>query len=240
MRVVFLSDVHLRREKDHRYQRLLLFFDQIIGRVDHLYIVGDFFDFWFCSSRNIYPEYILVINKLLDLKKSGTKIHWCEGNHDFYLKSYFTDKLGMDVFTDWADIHLDGKKVLIGHGDVVDRENTGYLALRWILRSKIFYLFQWLIPPFMRWKLARLSSDVSKEFPELSKEQLVAKMEAFSVQKIQDGYDAIILGHCHKPLLKYIQIQNRKGIFASLGDWIEHESYLSYENGEFRLEFFKP
>ena len=239
MRAIFLSDAHLRSEDELRYQLLLKLFDQICGHCDHLYLVGDFFDFWFCSPDRIYPEYVSVISKLKKLQKNGTRIHLCEGNHDFYLESYFGEKLGMEVFTEWADMNIDGKKLFIAHGDTVDRGNIRYLALRKVLRSRLFYHFQWLIPTNFRWKIASLSSDVSKGFNEISKDLLIGKMEKFSVKKIENGYDAVILGHCHKPLIKHLSIEGRDGYFVSLGDWVTHFSYLSFEHGEYRLQFYQ-
>ncbi len=146
----------------------------------------------------------------------------------------------MEVFSDWAAIDLDGKKILLGHGDTVDHLNARYLFLRKVLRSKAFYRFQHMIPAVLRWRLASLSSDLSKEVTEESKEQLVSKMEAFSEMKFQEGYDVVILGHCHRPLLKQVTWHGIERTFVSLGDWVEYCSYLSLENGKFRLEFFNP
>ncbi len=235
----FLSDAHLRTESDPRYRKLLSFLKWIKGRADRLYLAGDFFDFWFCSDHRVYPEYVSIISSLRDLKESGTRICLCEGNHDFYLASYFRDKLGMEVYPEWADIALDGRRILLAHGDTVDRTNTRYLFLRHILRSGAFCRFQRVIPAALRWKLAALSSDLSKGMAEVSKDRLVAVMEAFAMGKFEEGYDAVVLGHSHRPLLKLFTVRGRSRLFVSLGDWIEHFSYLCCHNGEFRLEFFE-
>ena len=84
MKAVFISDAHLKHSADERYVRFMQFLDDLregkvrslvdareLGRektsIDHLYIVGDFFDFWFCRSDHIHPEFRLVISRLLDL-----------------------------------------------------------------------------------------------------------------------------------------------------------------------------
>ncbi|RPH88613.1 MAG: hypothetical protein EHM66_00170, partial [Deltaproteobacteria bacterium] len=124
MKAVFISDAHLRRSKDKRYGQLVEFLTDLqegkvrtlvdtqeLGRektpIDDLYILGDLFDFWFCSKDHIHPEFQLVIHSLVDLQKTGVHIHLCEGNHDFFMKEYFHDVLGMEVFEEWADIKLD-------------------------------------------------------------------------------------------------------------------------------------
>ena len=242
MTAFFLSDTHLRSEAEPRYQKLLLFLDRIKAEADHLYLAGDIFDFWFCSNERIYPEFVPLIAKLKDLQASGTRIHFAEGNHDFYMGDYFTGRLGMEVSPEWADFVLDGQRILLAHGDTVDQQNSRYLLLRRILRSGLFFRFQRMIPAVLRWKLAALSSDLSKEVNEVSRELLLVKMQAFAVNKFKEGYDAVVLGHCHRPFLKRFSIKEtggeREKVFASLGDWVENYSYLIYKNGEFRLEFF--
>ena len=110
--------------------------------IDDLYILGDLFDFWFCSKDHIHPEFQLVIHSLVDLQKTGVRIHLCEGNHDFFMKEYFHDVLGMEVFEEWADIKLDKLRMLVAHGDTADRSNRTYMMFRKILRSRPFYNIQ--------------------------------------------------------------------------------------------------
>jgi UDP-2,3-diacylglucosamine hydrolase len=238
MKAVFLADAHLKNANDEGYRSLMHFFD-LMATVDHLFIAGDFFDFWFCRDGVVYPEFKQVIDKLVDLQKQGVRIVLCEGNHDFYLESFFSKRLGMTVFTEWAPIVLDGQKILISHGDTVDVTNKQYLFLRKILRSRLFYYVQRNIPLFLLWKIARLSSIVSKELSTESENWLAKKMETFSEKKFKEGFDAIILGHCHKPQIKECVIDGRKRTFATLGDWVKYHSYLYYEDGHFTMNYHR-
>lgn len=166
MKAVFLSDAHLKRSTDEPYVLLLRFLAELAeGRVgpaaagkeaagagavvDDLYILGDFFDFWFCRPDRIYPEFQPVIRQLVELRQSGVRIHLFEGNHDFFMREYFYDVLGMDVVEESASIDLDSNRVFVAHGDTLDRTNVFYLTLRKVLRSRTFYHLQRLIPsPF--------------------------------------------------------------------------------------------
>ncbi len=240
MKAVFVSDAHLRSMDSESYRRLLSFLDFPEGALDDLFILGDFFDFWFCRNSNIYPEFVAIIEKLVSLKKRGIRIHFCEGNHDFFLGDYFSKIHDMAVYTEWAYLTLDGTRVLISHGDTVDRTNKKYLFLRKLLRSRLFYTLQHGIPPWILWKIARLSSTVSKEFSADKADVLAKKMEDFSLKKFQENYDAVILGHCHTPLLKEHVIGGHRKTFVSLGEWRVHYSYLYYEDGRFALSFYNP
>lgn len=240
MKAVFLSDAHLKNRGDDSYRSIVRFLDFIRDQVDDLFILGDLFDFWFCRDRHIFPEFKPVVERLIDLKMRGLRIFLFEGNHDFFLGDYFTKICGISVFTEWADLKLDDMHVLISHGDTVDRTNKKYLFLRRLLRSRSLYKLQGIIPPVILWKIAGLSSSVSRELSTASADLLAGKMEVFSRGKFQEGYDAVVLGHCHKPLLKEYIIDGRRRIFVSVGEWRKYRSYLSYDNGRFALSYYEP
>jgi len=257
MKAVFISDAHLKNSTDERYVRLIQFLSDIQSGdvrslinaaepgckqtpIDDLYILGDFFDFWFCSKDRIYPEFQIVIRKLVDLQKTGVHIHWCEGNHDFFMKEYFHDALGMEVFEEWTTITLDNLRILISHGDTVDRSNRGYLMLRRILRSRFFHQIQRRIPASVRWALAGTSSNASKQMNTDNNDLLAEKMHLFAHTKLREDYDAVIMGHCHKPILRYVEMEGRQKTSVTLGDWSNGFSFLYYENEKFFMSYYSP
>lgn len=238
MKAVFLADAHLKHSEDEGYRNLMHFLDVMKG-VDRLFIAGDFFDFWFCRNGRVCPQFSPIVDKLVEVKARGVQVTLCEGNHDFDLGSYFSDVLGMTVFTEWAAIDLNGQKILLSHGDTVDETNRQYLFLRKLLRSRLLFHIQRSMPLPLLWKIARMSSAVSKELSTAAADLLAKKMEKFSHEKFQEGFDAVILGHCHKPLMKECVVEGRKRIFATLGDWVKYYSYLYYEDGRFTLNYHR-
>ncbi len=261
MKAVFISDTHIKKRGTRGYDKLMAFLDSLSGgekcdclragngtggngkerkQIDDLYILGDFFDFWFCEGAIVYPDFNDVIEKLRELKTRGVRIHICEGNHDFFLTEYFADQLGFEVIKDWASIDLDGIRVLISHGDTVDEGNIRYLILRRLLRSSFFYKLQRILPIVFRWKAAQISSDLSKELTVETADALAEKMRRFSQRKFRDGFEAVVLGHCHKCLLEEQIMNGGKKTFAILGDWGRHSSYLYYDNSSFALLRFTP
>lgn len=258
---LFLADAHLRDEQDTHYQALLQFLLQINGRdaarreqsmaerqssppgrgmvIDHLFILGDFFDFWFSRQDLIYPGFRPIVDRLIHLKKEGVTIHFCEGNHDFFMKPYFSRILGMNVHEDWAALNCEGRKILIGHGDLVDRTNHKYLFLRRILRSRTFFFLQKLLPLSVLWALARKSSLASQELMGGAQDAIMARMVAFAEERFQEGYDVVILGHCHKPQLQeFVAAGGDKKTFVTLGDWIAHYTYLLYDDRGLQLRCY--
>lgn len=254
MKAVFLSDVHLKEPEGADYERLMHFFDRLRGRqgsgcgeisdatltLDQLVIAGDFFDFWFSKGDAIYPGFRPTVDRMVALKQEGVRISLCEGNHDFFLMDYFSSKLGLDVHQEWAEFHFDGLRVLASHGDTVDASNHTYLALRGFLRSSFTRRLEQLLPRALIWRLARFWSNMSREVCGESREHMVEAMHRFAMEKFQEGYDAVILGHCHEPLLRQVLSGGREKTFVTLGDWITHGSYLLFDDGRFTLQRFPP
>lgn len=257
MKAIFISDAHLRKSSDERYKKIMDFFDDIKEGniqsiadlegtdtnkelIDDLYIAGDFFDFWFCTKEKINPDFKPVIEKLIELKKAGIRVHLCEGNHDFFMKEYFHDVLGMEVYEEFAEAKPDNLNALIAHGDTADSANTANLFFRKVLRSRAFYNFQRFMPASIRWTIARLCSTTSKELTVENGDALLKKMSSFALTRFQKGFDAVILGHCHVPSVNYYTIADKKRVFVTLGDWIRHYSFLYYENNNFFLRHYQP
>lgn len=253
MKAVFLSDAHLKSASEPGYRALMRFLDRLRGPaawdappsppgmpaplpVTDLFLAGDIFDFWFSRNGRIYSEFEAIVGLLRALAGQGAKVHLSEGNHDFFLKGYFGDFLGMQVYEDWATIEADGQKILVAHGDLVDGENTRYLKLRRFLRTPLVFNLQRILPLGFLWGIARLSSSMSKELMGGADERILSVMQTFALERFEDGYDAVVLGHCHRPhLAEYFQ-DGKKKTFVTLGDWLRHYSYLYYEDGRFSLE----
>ena len=248
-RCLFLADAHLRERRDHNYEVLMDFLRHLSGpaagpgrgpvpdvvKIDHLFILGDFFDFWFSRRGRIFPGFVQVVERLRVLKGEGVAVHLCEGNHDFFMASYFTRRLGMEVWEDWASLPLAGRRVLIGHGDLVDETNLNYLRLRKLLRSRAFFLLQRLMPLSFLWRMARMSSQTSQAYMGGAQEEIAVKMEAFARKKFREGYDAVILGHCHKAQHREIVTEDGVKTFVTLGDWVSQFTCLQHDGRRFRL-----
>jgi UDP-2,3-diacylglucosamine hydrolase len=251
MKAIFLADAHLARPTDRGYKRCLRFLaglqsegafpgaDPTKGnRIDLLVIAGDFFDFWFERNGRIYPDFHPIVKSIARLKDEGVRICICEGNHDFFLADFFEKRLGFEVYPEALDLAIDNLKVFISHGDTVDRNNGRYLALRRFLRSSFTYRLQRIIPLSLLFAIARNSSRMSRGMTFSAQQKMVETMRLFAEEKFREGFDAVILGHCHAQSLTQEEGGGKQRIFATLGDWINLYSYLVYENGRFSLHQF--
>ncbi|HOO90134.1 MAG TPA: UDP-2,3-diacylglucosamine diphosphatase [Syntrophales bacterium] len=236
MKAVFIADAHLNGSASDGQRNLMLFLSSLKGDVDEMFIVGDFFDFWFSNRNDVYPGFREAVEKLLEIKYAGTGISFFEGNHDFFLGDYF-GQYDIGVFPDGATIDLDGKKIYVSHGDTVDDSDTSYLFWRRVLRSRLFYAIQRKIPSPFLWGVSSMFSRLSRNAGKMrSPNGLAGKMNKFAEEKFQEGFDAVVLGHCHCPTLEQHVLHDRMRTFVILGDWIGRYGYLLYEDGEFMMK----
>lgn len=235
MKAVFIADAHLDGSASDGCRYLMRFLSSVRGRIDELFILGDFFDFWFAGENGVYPGFSDVVERLLEIQRAGTNISFFEGNHDFFLGDYF-EPHGVRVFPEGVTVELEGKKVFISHGDMVDTSNRPYLALRRVLRSGLFYRAQKQIPSPILWSLSRVISGMSRNREGPSSDGLAGRINAFAMEKFEGGADAVILGHFHFPRFEQFVVHDRVRTLAILGDWIDHYSYLLYDDGEFLMK----
>jgi len=231
----FISDVHLGLESPERenekQKRLLAFFDRAAADASGLFILGDLFDAWI-EYRTVIPKgFHRVLAKLHDLSDSGLELHYLVGNHDFWMRDYFSRELGIKMHVDSFDIELDGRKVHLHHGDGLDPRDTGYRFLRKVLRNRFsIWLFSWLHPD-LGVALARSSSKSSRSYTATKDFGADDGMRDYAARRIAGGSDIVIMGHRHVPRCEKIGT----GTYVNLGDWITHNTYAVLADGEISL-----
>lgn len=232
-KLYFISDAHLglgsRAEEKNKETKLIAFLNEIRNDADEVYIVGDLFDAWF-EYRTVIPKGFHRLFATFDeMIRDGIAIHYLAGNHDYWIRDFFRDELGMHTHHHPFEVSANGKKIYIHHGDGVMSNDTGYRILKHVLRNKFnIWLYSWLHPD-IGLPLARSSSRKSRHYTSQKDYGDEEGMLLFAKQKIEEGYDIVIMGHRHRPLLKPIG----NGTYINLGDWITHCTYAEIsERGE--------
>lgn len=236
----FISDAHLGIHSEsvegEKRERIFAFGDKIALPGNYLFIIGDFFDFWYEWGSVIPKRHFAALCRLALWVKRGLKIYYLAGNHDFRLEGFLQREIGLETFLNAFDFTAGGKKFHLFHGDGLIRNDYGYHFLKKILRSPLNQrLFLWLHPD-LGMKIADLSSsasrDVHKRKDPLGKHPDVI---AYSRRKIADGFDFVILAHTHEPFLEKIN----GGYLMNSGNWYRDFSFGRYKAGKLTLEYFK-
>lgn len=225
----FFSDVHLGLEdtaqEKAKERRLLSFLDHVAEHGERLYIMGDLFDYWFEYKYVIPRGYHHVLSRLATLAEKGIEVRYVAGNHDFWLKDFFPQDLGIPVFTDPFGTEIHGKRFYLHHGDGLALKDTGYRILKKVLRSPVSIFFFSLLHPDITAPLARGSSRTSRQYTGHKDYGETDGMVQFADAKITEGFDFVVMGHRHVPLSH----PSGGGLYVNLGDWITYNTYAEFD-----------
>jgi UDP-2,3-diacylglucosamine hydrolase len=234
--VFFFSDAHLGAvlipDPQKQQENLDRFFEKVQMEGKTLVLAGDLFDFWF-EWRHVIPKQpFLVLHRLRTLVEQGIAVHYLAGNHDFRLRGFLENVIGLHVHADALCAEIAGQSVYVYHGDGVLARDHGYRLLKKMLRNRAAQrLFTWLHPDCgmaLAHGTSKTSRTLIKENPEEDREYL-----AFARRKFADGYQAVVLGHTHRP----VQYEENGRVYVNLGDWISHYSYACHDGASLELRY---
>jgi UDP-2,3-diacylglucosamine hydrolase len=244
-KIYFASDFHLgidaRLTSSDRERQIVRWLDMVSADATAIYLVGDLFDFWF-EYRSVVPKgYLRLFGKLADLVDAGLEIHIFTGNHDMWLGSYLKDELGIQVIREPIIVTHDAKRFMIGHGDGLGPGDYGYKFIKKVFANPISQWCYGRIHPNTAFRIANFWSGRSRRGA-IKKDMWLGKDEEWLVQyaeaqaKLQQ-IDYFIFGHRHLPI--FCTLQNAKSIYVNLGDWLEYNSYASFDGNDLKLQFFE-
>lgn len=233
-KVYFVSDAHLdiSESPSERENKLLEVFNIIKNDGSHLHIVGDLFDFWFEYKYAIPAAYLRVISALLDLTQSGVEVYYIPGNHDFWMRDFLWRQAGVKLTEDFFEFHHSGRKILITHGDGIRKDDRGYRFIKGILRNRLCIWLYSQLPVNLAYRLAMRTSRVSRRYTNTRKTSGSTDYIEFARQKIVDGYDAVVMGHVHKPEI----VETGPGVYVNCGDFFKNFSYVVLDESGFQLK----
>jgi UDP-2,3-diacylglucosamine hydrolase len=241
-KIYFASDFHLgvpTHESSLKREKLICkWLDSIKGDAAEIYLVGDLFDFWYEYKYTIPKGTVRLIGKIAELTDSGIPVHFFVGNHDLWMKDYFTEELNVQIHHEPITRKYNDKLFYIGHGDGLGPGDNWYKLLRKIFASK---MCQWLfsrLHPNLAFYLARRSSkrsrvitgDSDAQFRGLDNEWLYLYCKEY-LKTHQIDY--FIFGHRHLPLDLDI---DGKARYINLGDWINYNTYAVFDGQKLSLE----
>jgi UDP-2,3-diacylglucosamine hydrolase len=233
---IFVSDAHFTGEDPEEMEVFLKFLNAEQGRMSHLVILGDLFEFLFGfkkkpSNGKAFPfkDYLPVLKGLQHLYRQGIRIKYFEGNHDFSLHSFFSERFGMEieVFANGSEEKIGEKRVFVAHGDLSNPKLRGYRVWRKMVKNRWTYgLMEWVGPRFSR----RVAKWLSQRSYRRNHAHLPSgpppEFKKFAYQKFLEGFDIVILGHSHFPEQVEERMDGKRCLYFNVGDWIKHRSFL--------------
>lgn len=238
MRTLFLADAHLQHPDDANYRMLLQFIQTLRGTTETLCILGDLFDFRIGLPSLAFPEQEPLLAALEELHRSGTRLIYLEGNHDFHLGPELAGRLGAEIHAGPVQLPLQGRQVFLCHGDLINRADWRYRLLHRTLRHPLTVHIGRLLPPvFVQGLRSRLQrSSKGRYSRDRTRWDYAAKIRSYAASVRAQGADLLVLGHFHLPFID----QQDDFTLVSLGDWITHFSYAEMVEGRIRLLTYHP
>lgn len=240
MRVLVISDLHIRGNDDPLYVSLLKLLRDRTETGDVLVLAGDLFDLFVGNKKIFTARYAEFIQTLRQISERGVKVHYIEGNHDFLIRRAFAGVPGLEIWPHDVRIDLGGRRLFVAHGDTVDRNDIRYRVLRGFFRSPVMKALVAMIPgPWLDW-IGRTSSQRSRaskpllpaELPIDRKDYLRRVYRSFAAERLSEGYDFVVLGHSHDLDEMHFKIGNRTGQYVNVGYPRVHGSFLQWSPGE--------
>ncbi len=253
MKAYFLSDLHLKDMQERNSQTLLRFLHSVISeRNAKVFLVGDIFDLWIGKHQYFVSRFQPIVDAVSDLVKAGVEVHYFEGNHDLYLKHFWKD-LGVITHEDAMTTELQGLRVRIEHGDLMNPDDKGYLFLRWLLRTPVMKLIAYLLPSSLVSKIGERASHASRDYTSTSKSlpeadiRLITRTHAIKAAKTE-AFDLIISGHVHVrddyefPVLRVSEVDSADEVVEgsvrsiNLGSWFDEPKVFVLENSQGKFQ----
>jgi len=232
--LTLVSDAHFGSGADEpeRRRSFVRFLESLHG-TSRLVVAGDLFQFWFDLGRTMPKGYFDVLAALHALRRSGTRIDYLAGNHDYWRSRFFHDELGVETHSGALELHAQGRRLYVLHGDGAGPGDRGYKLLRKFVRSPFVIGTARLLHPDLLQAVARVAGSMSRTYTNERPPDL-ERLEAVARGGFERGADAVILGHVHTQLHR----QMAGGELVVIGDWLELRSFVQLESGRFRLGRF--
>lgn len=242
MKLWVFSDLHL--DESDLYREFVSVLRARVQPADVVVLAGDIFDLMVGKSRHFQQKYAEFFSTLHELDERRVQLHYIFGNHDFNLFKAFgtTQVLVHDEHVALTAPAPDGfKKIYIAHGDLVDQSDVNYLRMRKLFRSLPVKALTTMIPgswveAFGR-TLSRKSdqkaADLPESWPAHQRNALRNLYRSFAAEKRRQGYDLVVLGHCH-------DLDEHPPFYWNMGYPPVHRQFLVYdsETGTFSRDQF--
>ncbi len=235
--ILVLSDLHLGTYGCNA-KELLHYLDSIDPK--KIILNGDIIDIWHFSKRS-WPKYhTKVIQKFITWITEGKSVVYITGNHDEAMRRFSGFSVNNFEITNKIVLELDNnEKAWIFHGDVFD---VTMKHSKWIAKlGGTGYNFLIFINRIINWfskKFANKKVSFSKSIKDGVK-SAVKKANNFEQTAADicaaNGYNYVICGHIHQPIIKKMQTKKGEVTYLNSGDWIENLTSLEYNKGDWSI-----
>lgn len=232
MKLLFISDLHLKAERPDITRAFLHFISETASDADALYLLGDIFEAWIGDDLPL-PEFEPIIAALRSLSNKGCQLYFQHGNRDFLVGDTFLNKIGASLLNEKQLVNLPLGPALLMHGDQLCTDDKDYQEFRSMVRESTWQSAFLAKPINERIAIAKQLRTASQQrATEKSDDIMDVNPNAVCNALKESNVELLIHGHTHRPAIHYNQTGDSTGVRVVLGDWDTQLWYLLCdENG---------
>jgi UDP-2,3-diacylglucosamine hydrolase len=235
MKIVAISDIHVKHPHDEADKILLSFLDHpIVKQADYVLFLGDIFDLMVGPHQEYLELYSHLFSGISKLQKTGKKVYFFEGNHDVHLEKLFK-KIWKDNEVRITQVPvievIDGKKYYFSHGDEHEVDNYSYHRYIKFIRSRPLkfiadYLMPYAVINFFGERASKLSRKKGSRIFDI--EKVRNKFREGVCLTTKGEYDFVLGGHSH--VQDKFEIPDSKSIYLNNGYALKSKTFILIEN----------
>lgn len=236
MDTIFISDVHLSEQRPEKFSLFRQLLRGPARQAKAVYILGDLFESFWLGNDDRNPPHPEILAELKAYTTGGKPLFIIRGNRDLMLDRGIETLTGARLLPDLSVIDLEGKPVLIAHGDILCTQDIKYQRFRRFMESPAIRWIFLHLPYGLRNRLVQFLTPAFKQSA-LKKRPDVMDVDPGTVLGTmrEYGVDELIHGHTHRPDVHELEIDNKPARRIVLGDWYENELILVCRGTERRL-----
>ncbi len=235
---IFVADSHFHLDPDSAEQQRIRRFGELMvlaQQSDHLFLLGDIFDFWFDYPHFRLRGYDEILHALDRVKAAGTTIHFVGGNHDIWAARFLNQRYGSNPSGAPFVITLGERRIKVCHGDGLLGFDWAYNTFRSMVRTRTGIVLAKTLHPEILYAFSKWLSGQSRGATRDEASQIEEKAQIWIDNCRETDWDLIIMGHVHHPF----EVRSKKQTLTALAGWLSKPGYGVLQHGEFKLLDFE-
>ena len=240
-KIYFASDFHLGTPNAAaslaRENKIIAWLENISSDAKAIFLLGDQFDFWFEYKHMVPKGFTRFIGKLAELRDRNIPIYFFTGNHDMWMFDYFPSELGIPIVRGNLLLEIEGKKLLLGHGDGLGPGDYQYKFLKLFFNSKVCQRLFAFLHPWIGFSIATSWSKSSRLANLKKDEQFMGDKEHIWIfcqeTEQKQHHDYYVFGHRHLVIDMPVGNTSR---YVNLGEWVTGATYAVFDGEKLELK----
>ncbi len=202
---------------------------------DLFVILGDLFDIWLGDSKASQNEFLELIQEFQKLVKT-CRVLYFEGNHDIHLTEFWQNQMKFEVHAGPFSFEYNGIKIWAEHGDEINKNDRGYLFLRWFLRTKPLKFLIKTIPSKIVTEIGNQASASSRSYTNKKKDRPIEIIRNYAIEISKlEKFDLMVTGHTHNADDYSFELNGKKHRAINLGSWFDGPHYLCISGSDLSI-----